>query len=71
VHRPNLKLKAALIERCGTVTEASVRIGLPRGSVRLSRIINNRVKPKPEEKRKIAWLTQRPIGELFEDADGK
>jgi hypothetical protein len=62
---PNNKLKGALIERCGTLTEANVRLGLPRGSVKLSRIIRGRLIASQEMKRKIAWLTQRKIEDLF------
>jgi len=61
----NLKLKAALIERCGTLVEANLRLGLPRKSERLSQLINGRRSPKPEEMRKIAWLCQRSIEDLF------
>jgi len=61
----NLKLKASLIERCGSLTEANVRLGLPRGSERLSRLINGRATAGAEERRKIAWLCQKPIDQLF------
>jgi len=65
MNQPNYKLKGALVERCGTLTEANVRLGLPRGSVKLSRIIGGRLKASPEMRRKIAWLTQRSIEDLF------
>jgi len=59
----NRKLKAAIILRCGTVAKAARECGMRED--RLSRIIHNRVKPRPDEKRALAWRLQKPLGELF------
>ena len=62
-----LKLKVALIERCGTIASANLRLGRPKGDQRLYRLVAGYALPTDQERRELAWLTQKKIRDLFED----
>jgi hypothetical protein len=59
----NLKLKALLIEKYGTLTKAGRDLGMD--EFRLSRIIHGRAEPQLIEKRMMAWKLQRSAALLF------
>jgi hypothetical protein len=65
MNQPNRLLKSLFILKDGSLTESCRKLEMD--FQRLSRIINNRVRVKPEEKRKISWYLQKPIDELFKN----
>jgi hypothetical protein len=64
----NLKLKALLIEKYGTLTKAGRDLGMD--EFRLSRIIHGRAEPQQIEKRRVAWKLQKPATLLFPGGNG-
>lgn len=67
MNAPNFYLKGFLIQRDGSIVAAARALEMRED--RLSRVIHRRVKPSPEEKRRISWHLQRSISELFGDND--
>ena len=61
--KPNLKLKAMIIERFGSQAIGARELGI--NESRLSRIIHGRVKAKRGEKRSVAWKLQTKISDIF------
>ena len=61
--KPNLKLKAVIIERFGSQAVAAEEFQI--NEFRLSRIIHGRAKAKPHEKRTVAWKLQTKISDIF------
>ena len=64
--KPNLALKAAIIETEGTLKNFVIQLdGRPGAEKlteqRLGRIIHHRTEPTTEEKRAISWRLQRPM----------
>jgi len=64
--QPNFELKGLIIARYGT--QASAALDFEMDEFRLSRIIHRRAAPSPEERKRIAWKLQRPIVDLFPEA---
>jgi hypothetical protein len=67
MNQPNRLLKSLFILKDGSLTESCRKMGMD--FQRLSRIINHRVRIKPDEKRKIAWYLQKSIKDLFQQGE--
>jgi plasmid maintenance system antidote protein VapI len=61
--KPNLALKTRIIEQYGTQTDFAPEIGMRED--RLSRLVNGRDKPKPEQAQRIAAALGCDVGEIF------
>jgi len=60
------KRRGAILGHWPSMGDAARQIGVRFD--RLSRVVNGRVKPTPEEMRQLAWHLQVPIADLFPEA---
>jgi hypothetical protein len=70
MQKPNLALKAAIIETDATLKNFVIQLDGRSGAEklteqRLGRIIHHRSEATDEEKRVISWRLQKPITEIF------
>ena len=63
--RPQIinKRRALVVEKWGSFSNAAGDLGMR--PERLGRILWGRVRPKPEEARKLAWRLQVPVSQIF------
>jgi hypothetical protein len=63
--QPFTFLKCQLLLKDGSLTQAARRLEWDYN--RLSRIINRRVEPTDDERRRLAWYLQKSATQLFEN----